>query len=418
MVAVIAGNGLGLLGTSLAQLGLAPGRQGGLGRSGASQYVNIATGNLVLQNGDQDLVAQGFLTGLVRTYNSLGATGDFGSAGGWLLGLDRRLGTVAGTLNAVGSTITRDDGDGGEEVFTYDASRGVYVASDKGEADDTLAWEATTNTWTYTAGGSRDEETYDQSGRLIGLVNGETGASYALNYDASSRLSAVTASDGEALELACDAQGRVSTLSTSQLPPGGGTAVTESRVSYGYDSLGRLVSVSTDLAPDDPSESSTFTTSYAYAGDSTRVASLTQSDGLTVSYTYTQDAQGNYRVATVTTGSGADAQTLTFTYDLADRTTTVTDAGGRAWVYGYGTNGDLTSMTSPPVSGQLQVTAYTYTTDGRVASITDAQGHATIYEYDAHGNRTLQRDADGNTVTWIYSADDQVLARTVYRAST
>ncbi len=96
MVAVIAGNGLGLLGTSLAQLGLAPGGQAGLGQSGASQYVNVATGNLVLQNRDQDLVAQGFLAGLVRTYNSLGTSGDFGSAGSWLLGLDRRLRTVTG----------------------------------------------------------------------------------------------------------------------------------------------------------------------------------------------------------------------------------------------------------------------------------------------------------------------------------
>src|SRR5690242_5811488 len=99
MVAVIAGNGLGLLGTSLQQLGLSPGGQPGLGQSGASQYVNIATGNLVLQSQDERLVERGLLAGLVRTYNSLGTTGDIGNAGGWLLGLDRHLGTLSGTLN-------------------------------------------------------------------------------------------------------------------------------------------------------------------------------------------------------------------------------------------------------------------------------------------------------------------------------
>jgi len=80
MVAVIAGNGLGLLGTSLQQLGLSPGGQPGLGQSGASQYVNVATGNLILQGQDERLIEQGLLAGLVRTYNSLGSTGDWGGA--------------------------------------------------------------------------------------------------------------------------------------------------------------------------------------------------------------------------------------------------------------------------------------------------------------------------------------------------
>lgn len=417
MVAVIAGNGLGLLGTSLQQLGLSLNGQPGLGQSGASQYVNVATGNLTLQGQDERLVEQGLLAGLTRTYNSLGTAGNLGSAGGWLLGLDRKLGAVTGTLNAAGSTITRDGGDGEEEVFTYDATRGLYVAANESGADDTLRWNAATSTWTYIAGGSRDEETYTQSGQLSAFSDGKTGTTYTLTYNASNQLVAVTAGDGEALELGYDAQGRVSTLSTLQVPPGGGTAVIESRVSYGYDTLGRLTSVSTDLTPDNATDSSVFTTTYTYDGTSTRIASLTQSDGVTVSYTYAQDAQGNYRVATVTTGTQADgdAQTLSFSYDLADRTTTVTDASGRAWVYAYDANGNLISVTSPPVNGQYQVTHYTYTADGHLASVTDAEGNTTIYEYDAHGNRILARDAGGNTITWTYNADDQVLSRTLYR---
>ena len=91
MVAVIAGNGLGLLGTSLQQLGLGPGGQLGLGQSGASQYVNVATGNLVLQGQDERLIEQGLLAGLVRTYNSLGTTSDLGGAGGWYSGTPSML---------------------------------------------------------------------------------------------------------------------------------------------------------------------------------------------------------------------------------------------------------------------------------------------------------------------------------------
>ncbi|MDW2981789.1 putative Ig domain-containing protein [Rhodanobacter sp. KK11] len=412
MVAVISGNGLGLLGTSASALG--PDSRGGLGQSGASQYVNVATGNLVLQDRDEQLVAQGLLAGLTRTYNSLGSTGDVG-AGAWLLGLDRRLGSLTGTLGTAGSTISRDGGDGEEELFTYDAARGLYAGTTKAGAEDTLVWSAGSATWTYTGGGSRQQETYSAAGALTDLTDGKSGAHYHLGYDSvTQQLASVTADDGEALLLGY-ADGRLGSLSTVEIPAGGGAAVTRQRVTYGYDTLGRLQSVTTDLTPDNAGDAQAFTTTYAYDGDSLRLASLTQSDGVAVQYTYAQDGQGAYRVASVTTGSGAAAQTLSFGYDLASRTTTVTDAGGRAWTYGYDAAGNLTAVTSPAVNGQRQVTSYTYTAEGYPASMTDALGQTTLYRYDAHGNRILERDAAGDTVNYTYNADDQLLTRTVYR---
>ncbi|WP_017462622.1 putative Ig domain-containing protein [Dyella ginsengisoli] len=412
MVAVISGNGLGLLGTSASALRL--GSQGGLGQSGASQYVNVATGNLVLQQRDEQLVAQGLLAGLTRTYNSLGSTGDVG-AGAWLLGLDRRLGALSGSLNTAGSTITRDGGDGEEEIFTYDATRGLYVGTTQSGAEDTLAWSAGDGTWTYTGGGDRMQETYSGAGVLTDLTDGKSGAHYKLSYNPTTQqLTSVMADDGEGLSLEYQ-DGRVSSLSTMEIPTTGGAVTTVSRVSYHYDSLGRLQTVTTDLTPDNTTDASTFSTTYTYDGDSLRVASLTQSDGVTVGYTYAQDSQGNYRVASVTTGSGTDAQTLSFSYDLTNQSTTVTDASSRVWTYGYDAAGNLTSVTSPAVNGQRQVTSYTYTADGHLASMTDALGNTTIYRYDDRGNRILERDAAGNTVTSTYSADDQLLTRTVYR---
>lgn len=416
MVAVIAGNGLGLLGTSLQQLGLSPGGQPGLGQSGASQYVNIATGNLVLQSQDERLVEQGLLAGLVRTYNSLGTSGDIGNAGGWLLGLDRKLSPVTGTVNTVGSTITRDGGDGEEEVFTYDDGRGLYVASNESGADDTLQQNAD-GTWTYTAGGTRNQEIYGPAGVLTKLVDGKSGAYYDLKYDFQGRLKQVTASDGEELELGYTGffgNSKLTSLSILEIPPDGGTAVTQSRVTYDYDDAGRLTTVTTDLTPDDTTDSSIFSTSYIYDGDSSRIATLTQSDGLHVSYTYAQDDQSNYRIASVQTGEGDSAQKLSFIYDTANGTTTVTDAANQAWVYTYDADGNLTSIASPPVNGQAQTTRYGYT-DGHLTLVTDALGHQTTYEYDAHGNRTLERDADGNTIKWTYNDDDEVLTRTVYQ---
>src|SRR4051812_737127 len=77
MVAIVAGNSLGLGLTSFATLG-----QRGLlgsasgGRSGELAYVNVATGNLILQDGDDALADHGRMQTAVRTYNSLGLMSD------------------------------------------------------------------------------------------------------------------------------------------------------------------------------------------------------------------------------------------------------------------------------------------------------------------------------------------------------
>jgi YD repeat-containing protein len=52
---------------------------------------------------------------------------------------------------------------------------------------------------------------------------------------------------------------------------------------------------------------------------------------------------------------------------------------------------------------------------GNLVSITDPRNNTVIYEYDSNGNRTLERDAIGNTVTRTFSSDNQKLTETRYR---
>ncbi|MGN2250163.1 putative Ig domain-containing protein [Frateuria sp. GZRe14] len=415
MVAVISGNGLGLLGTSASVLG--PGGQSGLGQSGVAQYVNVATGNLILTNQDEQLVAQGLLARVVRTYNSLGSAGDIGG-GAWLLGLDRHVGNLTGSLGQTGSTVTRTGGDGEEELFTYDQVRGLYVGTTSAGAHDTLAWDANAQSWTYVDGSSQVHEAYDAAGILRTLQDPTTGTTFSLEYHTDThQLVSVLDGLGEGLLIGYDPEGRVATLSTCEIPPGGNSAQVIGRVTYGYDALNRLTDVLTDLTPSDGADTQNFSTHYTYDGDSLRLASLEQGDGIAVAYTYAQDAQGAWRIASVTLGTGAAAQRQDFSYDLQARTTTVADASGRAWTYAYDAQDWLTSVTSPAVNGQRQVTAYGYTADGHLASVTDALGRTTIYRYDTHGNRVLERDADGHTVTATYSATDRLLTRTVYQVA-
>ena len=89
--------------------------------------------------------------------------------------------------------------------------------------------------------------------------------------------------------------------------------VTSTLVRYAYDPLNRLTEVSIDLSAEDGSvaDGHQYLTRYTYDGDSRRVASVSQSDGSSVSFTY--DARG--RVTHVVDGEG---QATTYEYSEND----------------------------------------------------------------------------------------------------
>jgi YD repeat-containing protein len=419
MVAVVSGNGLGLLNGSLSQLGLVSGAAAGLGQSRDRQYVNTANGNLVIQGADASLVFNGISLSDLRTYNSEGT----GSDQGWLWGFSRKVYGLTGTVNTAGSTISREADDGSTLTYAYDTASATYRSTNEAGAKDTLTWSASTSKWTWTEGESRRQETYNSTGALTNVSDPVTGGSYTLAY-ANGHLSTVTATDGDVLTFGYDAQGRLTSLSTTEIPPGSSTAVTRVAVSYGYDSMGRLSTVSTSLASDSQSSTDSFTSTYQYDGTSMRVARVTQSDGAVVAYVYGQQSDGSYRVTQITTGVGSDASTQTVSYanvtesGVALTATTITDASGRAWTYKANAAGRLVSMVSPAVNGQQQVTTYTYDASNNLLSVTDPVGNKTTYNYDVNGNCIFEQDQAGDTITRTYSAHDQLLTETTYRTPT
>ncbi len=443
MVAVFTGNGLGLYNSSLTQLGLGLGDSAGLGQSRTRQYVNVASGNLVLQDQDESLVVRGLNTTLLRTYNSRGSVAGSG-ADGFVTGYERRVALTAGMLNDIGSQMTLSTGDGQDVVFTWSGTLNQYTSTAGEGAHDTLSYDAADRTWTYVEGSTQREEQYADhadallQGRLTRIrdlrSDGTTPAQFDVLYDDNQRVTEVRSLDGsgamaDALIFGYDGAGRLASVATRE------DGVIRGQLSYGYDNEGRLSWVQTDLTPSDGSDDLwdettaannnglRFRTSYTYVtANDLRLASVTQSDGTITSYTYEADGAGGYRVKTVTRGDGnnndADGigETVTFTY--SGNQTDVADSLGRAWTYQFDANGQLTTVLAPPQGGLRDVTTYAYNAAGDVTQVQTVRGATTLaqldYAYDGNGNAIQQWDALGNTIKRNYGSANQLLSETVY----
>jgi len=412
MVALVAGSGLGLERSSAFVLGSrGVVGQAGLGRASDNVYVNAATGNLVVQNADEMLIGLGPDSAIARTYNSQGGfTDDNGD--NWRTSVHRLVGGLTGTVNTAGSTVTRTDWDGSESVYAYDTTRGLYVSTAGAGAYDTLSFSG--STWTWTDGNSRVVETYDANngGRIVSSADTD-GAALAFTY-ANGLISRVTTASGEYTDLVYTGT-QLTQLTTGYTD--GGVSKTLTRTRYGYDSDGRLSTVTVDLSPEDGviADGKTYTTTYGYDGTSKRIAWISQSDGSRLDVTYTL-VGGEHRVAGLSqTAASGDLRATSFAYDTVNRVTTVTDHYGQKVKLTYDTAGRLTRSAVETAAGAtVKASDFTYDADGDLTSVSDGAGDLVAFEYDANGNLTLERDQAGNTVTRTYGTANQLLTETRY----
>jgi len=416
MVAVVAGNGLGLADTSALLLG-ARGVVGdaAAGRGNDRVYLNAATGNLVIQSRDEFLLGRGLDIAAHRAYNSQGVF-DYGNGDNWLSGLNKRIYALTGTVNTVGSTVTRADWDGSEIVYTYNATLARYETRAGAGAHDTLTLAG--STWTWTDGDTRVTETYDNAnGGRVTTQRDLSGNEVKYGYHATtgqlvrveSPVTVGATSTTESVYL--DYTGTLLTQVRSVYKTAAGADVTRTRVRYDYDTSNRLSRVRVDLSPDDNAitDARTYDTTYTYDGTSKRVASITQTDGSRLDFVYTLVGTTHRATRITQTVATGVTRVTNIAYNTTARTATLTDALGLATVFTYDTANRLTRITAPAVTGQTaQSVQFGYDADGNVTTVTDARGNAVTYQYNAQGLLTLQRDAAGNTVTRTYTAANQL----------
>ncbi|CAH9050506.1 hypothetical protein PSECIP111951_00206 [Pseudoalteromonas holothuriae] len=402
MSAVISGEGLGLFNSSLSQLGSKGSSSGAaLGQASENIFVNAATGNLVLQNQDEQLKGLGLGLGVIRTYNSLGHF-DGDNNDQWRLGFLKQI-ELEGQKNKAGSVVTRTTADGYEQLFTFDTSRGLYVSRQGAGADDTLTFNANGSAIVKPDGATVSEH-YNSAGRLTSLID-NNGHKTSIQYSGSRATSIVTTTSNgtEKANLVYNAQGLLEQLSFAQ-----GESKPNTHIYYIYDTNSRLSSVKVDLTPDDNSVSDgkVYETKYTYFGTSNRVEAIRQSDGTSLTVTY--EKYGNdYRVKTLKDGEG----NLTEYKYLSESHTRVSIANNHI-DYFFDQKKRLVS-TKRVGDNQVIQQNYSYDNLGRLNSVTDGMGHITDYEYDNNGNITKQTNANGISVNRKYNNANQLIEEQV-----
>ncbi|WP_163834199.1 LysM peptidoglycan-binding domain-containing protein [Spartinivicinus ruber] len=422
MVAVIAGEGLGLFNNTLTQAGGAS----EFGQGKARISVNASTGNLVIQHQDEWLKANGIDSQLVRTYNS---QGQLNNQAGFYYSFNQSLHSLTGEVNKAGSSIIRVHSDGHEALYHYDEQRKLYISSDGAGAHDSLQFDSSKQQWTWVEGSSQRQEHYNWQqgiGRLTAIAD-VLGRSSKIQYNEAGQVATIIDASGQTLRLAYDDSRLKSVTTIYDDPADDQGELTATRTRYQYDGLGRLIAVNVDLTPEDNdiADGNVYTTEYHYTGDSNRIALIKQSDQTQIAFAYDPVIEGGntrYRISQVTMGEGADAQITRYVYDDEAKRTDIIKVVDQQTQSGQTTSlwldeqGRINRQQMPAneSSQRLQID-YLYDEADNLIAKSDSTGRQWTYRYDAMGNQIEAVDPLGQKTTRNYSAThQQLLSETQY----
>ncbi|MGQ3891435.1 glycosyl hydrolase 108 family protein [Legionella sp. CNM-4043-24] len=315
MTQIFTGSGLGALGSSIGQLGsFGPKGSAALGQGGASVSVNAANGNLVLGQADGFLADSGMGLDLFQSYNAQGGDGR------WRFNLDTRL-QVPARANVPGSVVSRVDEDGHVSGFHYDERQGAYLADDGGLARLVYA----DGSWTYQNGSAGTYQVYDAAG-LLQYIRDRDGHAFSLNYE-QGRLSSIVDASGRQNITWVFRDGLLREVVTRS----DGEIV--HRLRYEYDAAGRVSRAMRELG-----NGQSYWIRYGYAGSSSLITDIEQSDGSSLHIDY--DEEG--RVRRLTDGAGC---ITSWRYERG--CTIISNGAGDSWTYFYDEQNRLTGIDGP-----------------------------------------------------------------------
>ena len=309
-------------------------------------------------------------------------------------------GTTSNTYDTFGRLATETDGNGNITTYTYNNAGWVIQVSRPIET----GFNAVTKYF------------YDKNGNVTReeVKSNAQGAADSWNiarnvYDNMNNITAVIASSNgsneEVTKYTRDLAGKVTQMATGMTslsqPP---NASSHFIVNYVYNTLGQLISET--YAQNNSAE--TYT--YDLAGN---MLTKTNRDGITTTYTY--DVLN--RLISTQAGSGQSAENISYTYNMIDNITSMTDSKGTT-TYTYNARGFLTNETRAKNNGTSYSATYTYDADGNryQYSVSGIAALSSTYTFD-YANRLTKIVANNDTTSYTYDNNSNLLTEITKNSS-
>ncbi len=323
---------------------------------------------------------------------------------------DQRNNTTAFSYDELFRLTGRRDPLGRQVTVGYDSVGNVISQTDRMGRQTTIAYDNINRPTTVSYVDATVSYAYDAAGRWTSVS--DASGTITWQYDNANRVTAEITNLGTVSYGYNNANQRT-TMTAADRPP----------VNYGYDSAGRLQTISQTTG----GVTELFT--YGYDTLSRRTQLQRQANGagiVTTDYEYDEISRLK-RLKHTRVSTGTLHEDFQYEYNLDDeitkitslasapltpqsKTATTADAANRipqfgAASYSFNQEGQTTAKTD--VSG---TTGYQWDSRGRLTRATLPSGQAVDYGYDATGRR-INRVANGVTTTFQYDSEDVVIDR-------
>lgn len=380
----IVSDGLGVCFSSLETYGAIVPSQG-VGAAKLRYFINIATGNLVVQDPlveahqCNETVEFGF------TYNSHTTTP-------WTMKLQSLSDPTPGST----PTVMLNEGDGHQTLYTYDAASGNYYPPTGSMYGLVTLTKLSDGSWKRFIPSTQRTESYNSDGQLLSVTDAK-GRETSYTYDVASNCPLIiTGPNGNTCKIL---HSKISTGSVYNCyVTQNGTPLLE-RV-YEFDTKGRLTRTSLGFS---------YGINYEYFSDSNLIKTITQSDGTVSNFTFSASETAAPQCETVSAGDensvsarvdystpdaplilGAQGQSTSVELEAVDGVTKVQSVTKLAEVGSSSNVYDTTSLTydaalhriETKTNPQSGVDHYTYDVTNLVASHEGACGQKTEWLRD------------------------------------
>ncbi|MGE3801093.1 MAG: RHS repeat-associated core domain-containing protein [Candidatus Kapaibacterium sp.] len=166
-----------------------------------------------------------------------------------------------------------------------------------------------------------------------------------------------------------------------------------------YDDNGRRTAVIDRLGD---------TTKITYHAPSGNIASITDAEGATTSYTWSEATAEGLKFYDLTAIDFPDGTRETREYNAGGNLTSFTDREGNRWSYSYNARGQVTAASTP--EGEQK--SWFYNGVGQPDSVVNADGSVTQFGYDPLDRILRRTSPDGSTISYTYDANNNLTSFT------